>query len=71
MSKEIKPVGGGCNVWVGEFGTYAIPERFQNAAVFVAKHGWPDKRYNSSISFLEWVKQQEAKAAADMGVSHV
>jgi len=50
------------NVFVGDYGTYAVPDAIL-AGVRLTKKGWPDKRspvkYNK---IMEWVDEQEKKA---------
>ncbi|MBT2322537.1 hypothetical protein J7E62_09285 [Variovorax paradoxus] len=49
------------NVWMGVYGDYPIPERFD--AVRVTAKGWPDRRSRELyLSFMDWVREQEMKA---------
>jgi len=50
------------NVWVGNYGTYTIPNDVLNG-VRMTKRGFPDKRKPESYNrFMSWVEQNEKEA---------
>ena len=51
------------SVFVGQYGTYIIPDKIKELVRFT-KSGWPDKRCSNYNKFLEWVEKQEAKNAS-------
>ena len=53
------------NVWVGDYGAYEIPDEIYSK-VRLTIDRWPDARFLSSKPFMEWVKQQEKAAKAEI-----
>jgi len=59
MSKEAS-----IKVWIGNWGTYAIPKHLQSTPM--TKSGWPDARYRKRYrDFMYWVKTQELEQEYD------
>lgn len=54
------------NIWIGVFGDYLIPERFD--AVRITAKGWPDRRSRALyLEFMAWVREQEMASRAKRG----
>ena len=47
------------NVWVGNFGSYPIPDDVRNLVKRWRKDGWPHKQDKGRDAFLGWVSRQE------------
>jgi hypothetical protein len=50
----------GIRVWVGNYGTYKMPKRFENYPF--TKSGLPDQRYKKSAEIGEWLLDREYMA---------
>jgi len=41
-------------IWVGDFGTYQVPDKFKSARI--RKDGWPDQRFSLGREMATYFK---------------